>query len=84
MIEVIVKVTRDYRVTIPRALGRGSGIKVGDLIRVIYDEGEGVVKLIPVRRSRTTIRLGRPITVEEIEGGAIEDVMGLDRRCFIP
>ncbi|WP_054857754.1 AbrB/MazE/SpoVT family DNA-binding domain-containing protein [Vulcanisaeta sp. JCM 16159] len=74
MVETIVKVTRNYQVTIPASIRERLGIRVGDLVKVVYDEGEGVIKLIPVRRSRTTIRLGRPITVEEIER-AIEEVM---------
>ncbi len=79
MVEVIVKVTRNYQVTIPAGIRERLGIRVGDLVRVVYDEGEGVVKIIPVRRSRTTIRLGRTITVEEIER-AIEEVMDESTR----
>jgi hypothetical protein len=34
---------------------------------VVYDESEGVIKIRPLSRRRLTIRLGRRITVEEIE-----------------
>ena len=79
MVEVIVKVTRNFQVTIPASIREKLGIRVGDLVRVIYDESEGVVKIVPVRRSRITIRLGRRITVEEIER-SIEEVMDESTR----
>ena len=37
-----------------------------------FDEREGVIKIAPVRRKRLTIRLGRRITVEELEEGVEE------------
>mgnify|MGYP001770929219 FL=1 len=79
MVEVIVKVTRNYQVTIPASVRERLGIRVGDLVRVIYDENEGVIKIVPVKRSRITIRLGRRITVEEIEK-SIEEVMDESTR----
>ncbi|GAB6945378.1 AbrB/MazE/SpoVT family DNA-binding domain-containing protein [Vulcanisaeta sp. JCM 14467] len=79
MVEVLVKVTRNYQVTIPASVRERLGIRIGDLVRVIYDESEGVVKIVPVKRSRITIRLGRRITVEEIEK-SIEEVMDESTR----
>ncbi len=67
MIEEVVKVTRNYQVTIPASIRARIGIKEGDYVKMVYDEREGIVKLIPVRRRRLTIRLGRKVTVEEVE-----------------
>ena len=70
----IVKVTRNYQVTIPATVRAKANIREGDLVEVLYDEEEGAIKIIPVRRKRLTIRLGRRITVEEIEE-AIEEAL---------
>ncbi len=70
----IVKVTRNYQVTIPATVRAKAGINEGDIVRVIYDEKEGVIKIIPLKRKRTTIKIGRKISVEEIEE-AIEEMM---------
>ncbi|BES81054.1 AbrB/MazE/SpoVT family DNA-binding domain-containing protein [Pyrodictium abyssi] len=70
----VVKVTRNYQVTIPAAVRAKANIREGDLVEVLYDEDEGVIKIIPIRRKRLTIRLGRRITVEEIEE-AIEELL---------
>ncbi len=69
-----VKVTRNYQVTIPASIRRRLGIREGDVVEVWLDEEEGVVKLAPVRRRRLTIRLGRPVTVEEMED-AVEEYL---------
>ncbi len=68
----IVKVTRNYQVTIPAVVRSKAGIREGDLVEVWFDEREGVIKIAPVRRKRLTIRLGRRVTVEEIEEGVEE------------
>ncbi|ALL00855.1 hypothetical protein Pyrde_0805 [Pyrodictium delaneyi] len=70
----VVKVTRNYQVTIPATVRAKANIREGDLVEVLYDEEEGVIKIIPVRRKRLTIRLGRRITVEEIEE-AVEELL---------
>ncbi len=72
--EEIVKVTRNYQVTIPATIRAKAGINEGDIVKIIYDEREGVIKIIPLRKKRTTIRIGRRISVEEIEE-AIEEMM---------
>ena len=70
----VVKVTRNYQVTIPASIRVRAGIREGDLLRVIYDEEEKAVKLIPLSRGRRTIRVGRKISVEEMEE-AVEEMM---------
>ncbi len=70
----IVKVTRNYQVTIPTSIRTRVGIREGDLVEIVYDEREGVIKIIPLKRRRTTIRIGRKISVEEIES-AIEEML---------
>ncbi len=70
----IVKVTRNYQVTIPTSIRTRVGIREGDLVEIVYDEREGVIKIIPLKRRRTTIRIGRKISVEEIES-AIEGML---------
>ena len=71
----LVKVTRNSQVTIPAAVRAKAGISEGDIVEVVYDEDEGIIKIIPLkRRKRLTIRLGRRITVEEIEK-AVEEFL---------
>ncbi|MCC6046543.1 MAG: AbrB/MazE/SpoVT family DNA-binding domain-containing protein [Ignisphaera sp.] len=72
--EQIVKVTRNFQVTIPAVIRDKIGLKEGDIVKVIYDEREGVIKIVPIKRKRTTIKLGKSISVEEIEE-AIEGMM---------
>ncbi len=63
----VVKVTRNYQVTIPVDVRDRLGVREGDLVRIVYDEQEGVAKIIPVRKRRITIKLGREVSVEEVE-----------------
>ncbi|AOL15919.1 AbrB family transcriptional regulator [Sulfolobus sp. A20] len=44
-VEEVVKVSRNYQVTIPAKVRQKFQIKEGDLVKVIYDENEGVVKI---------------------------------------
>ncbi|BBG24656.1 MULTISPECIES: AbrB/MazE/SpoVT family DNA-binding domain-containing protein [Sulfuracidifex] len=44
-VEEIVKVSRNYQVTIPAKVRQKFQIKEGDLVKVIFDDGEGVVKI---------------------------------------
>ena len=60
-----VKVTRNYQVTIPAAIREKLGIKEGDVLEV-YLRGDEIV-LKKVSTSRPRIRLGRKLTLEEIE-----------------
>ena len=70
--ECVVKVTRNYQVTIPSSVRLRADIKEGSFLKVVYDEREGVIKLIPLKRKRLTIRLGRRIGIEEIEEASKE------------
>ncbi|MEL9941166.1 MAG: AbrB/MazE/SpoVT family DNA-binding domain-containing protein [Ignisphaera sp.] len=72
--EEIVKVTRNYQVTIPASIREKVEIREGDLVKIVYDEKENVIKITPLKRKRLTIRAGRRISVEEIEE-AIEEIM---------
>jgi len=66
----IVKVTRNYQLTIPSRVRAKVSIKEGSRVKVIYDSNEGVIKVIPVKRKRLTVKLGKKITVEDIENVA--------------
>ncbi len=68
----MAKVTRNYQITIPSSVRLKASIKEGNFLRVVYDENEGVIKLIPLKRKRLTIRLGRRISIEEIEEASKE------------
>lgn len=70
----LIKVTRNYQITIPADVRRRLNINEGDFIEIVYDESEGVAKIIPVKRKRTTVKLGRKISVEEMEK-IIEEVL---------
>jgi AbrB family looped-hinge helix DNA binding protein len=72
--ERIIKVTRNYQITIPATIRAKIGIREGDVVKVVYDEHEGVIKIIPLKKRRTVFRIGRSISVEEIEE-AVEIMM---------
>ena len=48
-IEEIVKVSRNYQVTIPAKIRQKFQIREGDLVKVIYDENENVIKIQVLR-----------------------------------
>jgi len=60
-----VKVTRNYQVTIPAEARRALGIKEGDVLLVEVRGGELVYR--PARIQLPRIRLGRRITIKDIE-----------------
>jgi len=62
---VRVKVTRNYQVTIPVEVREALGIREGDYVE--FELRDGVALLKPVRRKWSTIKLGRALSVEEIE-----------------
>ncbi|MCS6768741.1 MAG: AbrB/MazE/SpoVT family DNA-binding domain-containing protein [Candidatus Nitrosocaldus sp.] len=62
-----VKVTRNYQVTIPASIRRRAGIEEGSMVSIFYDEDENAIKIIPIKHKRLTIRIGRRISVEEME-----------------
>ena len=49
-VEDVVKVSRNFQVTIPSRIRQKINIREGDLVRIIYDEKEDVVKIIPISR----------------------------------
>ncbi|MEL9991646.1 MAG: AbrB/MazE/SpoVT family DNA-binding domain-containing protein [Thermoproteus sp.] len=40
-----VRITRNYQMVIPASIRKAVGIREGDLVRVWYDEKEGVIKV---------------------------------------
>ena len=48
-IEEIVKVSRNYQVTIPAKIRQKFQIREGDLVKVIYDENENIIKIQVLR-----------------------------------
>ena len=76
--EAIVKVTRNYRITIPKGVREGLGIRVSDLLSVDV-EGDRII-LRKVVQEIPTIKLGRELTIDDIDR-LIED--GLRRNVKI-
>jgi len=73
-VEEVVKVTRNFQITIPASIRRRLNIREGGFVKVVYDSAENVVKVVPYRKKRVTIRLGRKVSVEELEE-AVEDFL---------
>ena len=61
----VTKVTRNYQVTIPAEIRKVLGIKEGELLEVKL-EGDRIV-LQRLRKKRKTLKLGKSMSVEEIE-----------------
>ncbi|MCI4438518.1 AbrB/MazE/SpoVT family DNA-binding domain-containing protein [archaeon] len=76
MYEKVVKVTRNYQITIPSEIRERFKVKEGDFLIVSYDEEENVIKIMPFKKKRLTIKLGRNVTVEEIEKATEEFLDG--------
>jgi AbrB family looped-hinge helix DNA binding protein len=60
-----VKVTRNYQVTIPASVRNRLGIHEGDILEFHVEDDKIIIKKVSSVRPR--IRLGRRLTVEEIE-----------------
>ncbi|PVU71196.1 AbrB family transcriptional regulator [Sulfolobus sp. SCGC AB-777_L09] len=60
-----VKVTRNYQVTIPASIRNKLGIHEGDILEFYVEEDRIVIKKVTTVRPR--IKLGRKLTIEEIE-----------------
>jgi AbrB family looped-hinge helix DNA binding protein len=60
-----VKVTRNYQVTIPASIRNRLGIHEGDILEFYIEEDRIVIKKVLTVRPR--IKLGRKLTIEEIE-----------------
>ena len=64
----VSKVNSNYQVTIPKEVRERAKISKGDTVLVEYDDEEAVVKVRPpLRGQRKTLRLGKTLTVEDIE-----------------
>ncbi len=74
----IVNVTRNYRVTISASIRVKAGLKESDRVRIEYEE-EGIIKIALLKKKRTTIRLGRKISVEDIEEAVEGALDGITR-----
>ncbi len=48
--EDIVKVSRNYQVTIPARIRQKFQVKEGDLVKVVFDEKENAVKIVPANK----------------------------------
>ncbi|MGC9106445.1 MAG: AbrB/MazE/SpoVT family DNA-binding domain-containing protein [Thermoprotei archaeon] len=51
-IEEIVKVSRNFQITIPAKIRQKFPIKEGELVVVIYDENENLIKIKPLNQGR--------------------------------
>ncbi len=61
----LTKVTRNYQITLPKEVRDKLNISIGDILEVRV-EGEKIV-IRKVARKRKRIKLGKKLTVEEIE-----------------
>ncbi|PSN94363.1 AbrB family transcriptional regulator [Candidatus Marsarchaeota G2 archaeon ECH_B_2] len=61
-----VKVTRNFQVTVPAEIRRTLGIKQGDWLEFDTESDKIIVRKLVGDRVRT-IRLGRKLTIEEID-----------------
>ena len=78
--KILVKVTRNFQVTIPASIRERLGIRVGDLLSVEVD-GDRII-LRKVVQEIPTIRLGRELTIDDIdrliEEGLMKNARGSD------
>ncbi len=65
--EVKVKVTRNYQVTIPVEVREFLGIRVGSYIRFVIDPSMGRVYIEKAVTERKRLRLGRKLDPSEID-----------------
>jgi len=61
----LIKVTRNYQITIPSEVRKKLGIKVGDILVVDVEDGKIVLKKSDLELP--TLPGGKGLTVEEIE-----------------
>ena len=78
--KILVKVTRNFQVTIPASIRERLGIRVGDLLSVEVDGDRIILK--KVVQEIPTIRLGRELTIDDIdrliEEGLMKNARGSD------
>lgn len=66
----ISKVNTNYQVTIPKEIRAKAKIEKGDSVLVEFDDEQGTVLVRPPTRGRRrTWKLGKKLTVREIEAG---------------
>jgi AbrB family looped-hinge helix DNA binding protein len=66
----VSKVNTNYQVTIPKEVRDKARIERGDSVSVEFDEEQGTVLVRPPARGRRrTWKLGKRLTVREIERG---------------
>ncbi len=65
--EIKVKVTRNYQVTIPLEVRKFLGIRVGSYIRFVIDSSTGRVYIEKATMERKRLRLGRELSPDEID-----------------
>lgn len=70
------KVTRGYKITIPTEIRKSTNIKIGDQLILEYDPETSILKINIPGKNRTTLKLGRDITPEEIDKSIIEGYKG--------
>lgn len=68
----VTKVTRNYQITLPAEIRKALGIKEGEMLDVKLEGDKIIIRRL--KKERPTLKLGRPITPEEIEK-AIEEGM---------
>ena len=61
----ITKVTRNYQITLPAEIRKALDIKEGEYLEVGIEEGNIIIKKLERKRKR--IKLGKRITIDEIE-----------------
>jgi len=71
-IEEIVKVNKDFQITIPSRIREVLNIKEGDSIKFVFENDR--LLLIPVKKGRLTYMSGSNISVEEIERAVEESL----------
>jgi AbrB family looped-hinge helix DNA binding protein len=61
----ITKVTRNYQITLPAEVRRALDIREGEYLKVEIEKG--VILLKKLEKKRKRIKLGKRITIDEIE-----------------
>ena len=64
---MIVKVTRNYQITIPADIRDKVNLRIGDLVDVVYDNDRKVIIIRKVKQDRKTLKAGKMLTPEDIE-----------------
>ncbi len=65
--EVKVKVTRNYQITIPSKVRELLGVKVGSYVRFVIDPHTKRVYLEKATTERKRLKLGRKLDLDEID-----------------